>query len=921
MIKSFLLATFLVLISGFMYAQPGAGMRGAGMAGGMQSGRFYGKIVDAKTGKGVDAASVQLVTVKFDPATKQRKDTIVNGMLTQGNGDFALENVPFMGDYRLKITAIGYKVIEQKVSFLSPEIQQKLQQAFMQAAAAPKTDSAQAGAKMQPGAGNVMEIIRKALGSDMSKLMSLADKDLGNIKLDQEAVALDNVTVTATRSMTLAVDRKIFSVDKTLSASGGTATDIMRQIPSVNVDIDGGVTVRNTSPTLFVDGRPTTLTLDQIPADAIQSVELITNPSAKYDASGGGAAILNVVMKKNRKSGYNGSIRAGIDSRARPNLGGEFNMRQGKFNSFVSGQLGMRKSISNSDIATSYSPTTLSPRSDIIQDINNTSQGYFGFLRGGVDYFIDNRNTLTASANYMRGQFKNEETNSIRYDSFYTPIKRSTSDRNTDADGYFQNVGATLSFKHNYAKPGHELTADVNLNKNKSNNDANFNSQFYNADNTPMGNAIKQLTHSGSSSTYWVIQTDYANPLTDNLKLETGLRAQVRDFTSLNNNSFYDYSSGKFVVSPSISSNYHFTDQVYAAYATVTGKAGNLGYNLGLRAESSSYKGGVTGSDSSFKVNYPISLFPSAFFSYKIGDKSDVQLNYTRRINRPNFFQLIPYIDYTDPLNLRVGNPALTPEFTNSLEANFSHQFTNSHNLLFSAYYKNTNDLITNNQYKGLNPATSDSAIFNTFINANSSTRYGLELTSRNAFTKKFDVTSNLNFYNARINSNNIKNGLENKQNSFFGKITLTQKIGKANDWTIQLNGDYQSKTVVPVNSGGGGRGGFMGGGIQPAGSNGFVNPNYGADLSVRKDIIKNKNGQGYQGTITLSMNDIFRTRIYDVVTSSDFFYQTLRRRRDPQILRLQFNWRFGKVDTNLFKRKNLKGEMEGMQEGMSGAQ
>jgi hypothetical protein len=154
--------------------------------------------------------------------------------------------------------------------------------------------------------------------------------------------------------------------------------------------------------------------------------------------------------------------------------------------------------------------------------------------------------------------------------------------------------------------------------------------------------------------------------------------------------------------------------------------------------------------------------------------------------------------------------------------------------------------------------------------------------------------------------------------------MTLTQKLGAKNQWTLQANLDYQAKTVLPPSGRGGGFGGGgrgPGGGMfgaQPTGSQGYQNPNYGMDLSVRRDIIKNKNGQGYAGSLTLSMNDIFRTRIYDVVTEDPSFTQNLVRRRDPQVLRLQFNWRFGKVDTNLFRRKNMKGEMEGMSEGMN---
>lgn len=159
------------------------------------------------------------------------------------------------------------------------------------------------------------------------------NKDLGNIKLTVDAKQLQDITVAvASPSIKLSADKKIFNVEKNIMSAGGTGLDVMRNVPSVNVDIDGNVTVRNSAPQLLVDGRPTTLTLDQIPADAIESVEVITNPSAKYDASGGGAGILNIVLKKNKKTGYNGNVRAGIDKRGALNGGFDFNTRQDKFN-------------------------------------------------------------------------------------------------------------------------------------------------------------------------------------------------------------------------------------------------------------------------------------------------------------------------------------------------------------------------------------------------------------------------------------------------------------------------------------------------------------------------------------------------------------------------------------------------------------
>ena len=897
---------------------------GGGMGAGMQNGRFYGKIVDQSTGKPIDASSIQLISSKFDFVTRSKKDSIINGQLTEANGDFSLENVPFMGgEYSLKITAIGYKTRSQKVSFLNPEQTKKVMEVFAGITAAPKDST-----KKTVPAVNMMEELKKIFGGDMSKMMSIADKDLGNIKLEQDSKQLENVTVVGNKPlMTLAIDRKIFNVEKALTSQGQTAVEVMRQIPSVNVDIDGNVTLRNAAPTIFVDGRPTTLTLEQIPADAIQSVEVITNPSAKFDASGGTASILNVVMKKNRKNGYNGSLRTGVDSRGRYNLGGDFNIRQKKVNFFINGQYGQRKSKSWSDVNTNYLASGAKVASTITQDINGISKGQFGFVRTGMDFFIDNRNTFTVAGTFVRGTFENDENNYLYYDTLYSPVKRESAFRKTIGDGLFRNLGGTASFKHNFAKAGHEWTADVNYNKSRSNNESDLGLQSFFGNNLPKGNEFRQNAVSTSKSEFWVIQSDYSNPINDNAKIDAGVRAQIRNFSSTNINSYYDYSSSKYITNDLLNTNYEFTDQVFAAYTTYTGKKGKLGYNIGLRAESSNYDGTQIRKvgDTSFKVDYPISLFPSAFLSYKVSDKEDIQFNYTRRINRPNFFQLIPFVDYTsDPLNISQGNSGLTPEFTNSFEANYSKQFNNNHSFLGSIYYKKTNDLITRFFDTAFNPFTQQTVNRSTYINANSSTSYGIELTSRNNITKVWDITTNLNFYNATINNSNIAGvSNTNSQFSFYGKVNTDYRLGKTNSWTIQLNGDYQGKTVRPVGGGGGGgRGGgggggmMWGGGNQPAGSNGYVNPNYGVDVAIKKEFMKNK-----AASVTLSMNDVFRTKLRDTYTFDTYFNQRNISRRDPQVLRLQFNWRFGKQDINLFKRKNIRGEMEGMSEGMSGAQ
>ena len=168
---------------------------------------------------------------------------------------------------------------------------------------------------------------------DFSAMASAFEKDLGKITMKPDLQQLSNVTVTSSNSkLKMDIDKKVFNVDQNIVSAGGTALDVMRNVPSVHVDIDGNVKLRNAAPQIYVDGRPTTLSLDQIPADAIESVEVITNPSAKYDASGGNAGILNIVLKKNKKSGYNGNIMAGVDKRGAVNGGGNFNISQNKIN-------------------------------------------------------------------------------------------------------------------------------------------------------------------------------------------------------------------------------------------------------------------------------------------------------------------------------------------------------------------------------------------------------------------------------------------------------------------------------------------------------------------------------------------------------------------------------------------------------------
>lgn len=829
----------------------------------MDMGHFYGKVVDENTNKPLEAASVQLTQNKMDTATKQRKSVVVAAMLTNKRGEFSIDKLSLFGSYHLTISSVGHDTYSDQVSF------------------------------------------NLKMNGDKTQMLNAIDKDLGNLKLHPQAKELANVVITANKPiMQMSIDRKIFNVDKSLTSVGGTAVDVMRNVPSLNVDIDGNVTLRNATPQIFIDGRPTTLTLDEIPADDIESIEIITNPSAKFDASGGGAGILNIVMKKNKKPGYNGNIRTGVDTRGGSSAGANINVRQGKINVFASGNYFHFKSKS----------TNLTDRTDQINDLTSylhqsSKPNRDGRMKSGnlgFDYFMDNRNTLTVSGGIRQGKFGGNELMNIIRDTTYNGTTTHTlGTSNSNSDYTWNNYNGKISFKHNFAKPNKYITADANYDNSKNTNEQNIASQYYDADNNPTAPPYQQKTLGTGTSDNVTIQTDYSNPVTDKIKVEAGLRAAIRNSNSENDNFIVDQSNGKYVSISGLNSKYKYSDNVYAGYVTFSQKINNFTYQLGGRVESSKYSGELVDSNETFSNSYPLSFFPSVFLTQKINDKQDIQLNYSRKINRPNFWQLIPYYDFSDPLNISVGNASLVPEFTNLFELSYDLNMRNGNNIIATAYYRRSDNLISQYQYwdKNPNPAYNDSVFITSYVNANSSQAYGLEITSMNKIAPWWTLTENVNLYNSQINGSNLSSGnLNNQKLSWFGKINSTFLL--PSNFTIQINGDYTSKTILPPGRGAGGGNHWGGGNLATA--NGYSLPIWGFDAAVKKDFLKDKSL-----SVSLSMNDIFNTRItkvHSVSTSSKNIYsvQDIWRQRDPQQVRLNLSWRFGKTDFSLFKRKNM---------------
>ncbi len=870
--KPALLLLFIsTILSISIEAQPRFG------ASGHQSGRtgkMYGKVIDAKTGKPVSIASVSLLK------TEEGKQILAQGGITADNGEFSFDGLPLNEPLELVITALGYSELRKKVSFDLA--------ALMKAGAAMKNASASPDAS----------------GTDnLSAALDALNKDLGNIQLQPSTQNLAGVTVTASQpAFELQGEKKIFNVSQDLNSQGGTAADVMKNVPGVLVDADNNVSIRNSAPLVLVDGRQSPLTLDQIPSDAIDKVEVITNPSAKYDAEGGPGGILNIVLKKNRKTGYNGSVRAGVDSRGGSNLGGNFNARSGKINISFDGNANLRNGYEQdqTDRYENYGGQALQSH----QDGESNRGGSFLFGKLGLDFFATNRTSFSLGLLKMHGERRPDQSLDMTTDTLLGNgfINTGWARRNTGGNSNFDMNGIELSMKHLFPRSGEEFNFEASARGGSNGGQTDYATRYFTGPNESSVNRnIDEQSNSSGSNNFYSIQSDYSRPFANKDKLEVGVKATVRTTDSRIVNSVQD-STGEMVPTP-FGTNYNSSDQVYAAYASYSGNVGtNNSYQIGLRAESSNYLGALPDSNLNLKVSYPISLFPSLAYTRMLGGQQQIQFSYRRGIRRPSFFQLMPYVDYSDPLNIREGNPSLRPEFTNSIELSYMKNFTRSNYVLFTLYERHSDNLITNLQTMGVNQFSGENAIITTPVNAGSSDRYGGELTVGWDLSKWWNTTANANLYNGQLNDNS---GTSSSYFSGFGKLNNQFRFGSG--WSAQLSGVYQSRTNILASDASGGHGFNQ---QNSSTTQGYLEAQWFADASIKKSFLKNN-----MASLTLSVNDIFGTRKFVQHTESDFFVQDYSRISNPTMFRLSFNWRFGKQDTDLFRRKNMKAQMDNMQD------
>jgi hypothetical protein len=787
-----------------------SGAQAAGSKGGRAgTARVYGRVIDAQTRHPADYASVSILLVA--------KDSLISGMLTESNGDFSFDNIP-KGTFRLKVTYMGYK--------------------------------------------DYVKTITVAAG---------AEQDLGNIAIETNAKKLNEVVVTGERAAsTLAVDKKVFNVDKDLSSRGGSAMDVMQNLPGVAVDADGNVTLRNNSPLIYVDGKPTTLTLDQIPSDQIDRVEVITNPSAKYEAAAAGG-IINVVLKHNTKPGYNGLISMLVGTNDQYNGTANINFHKKKIGASLSANV----SGATSPTVSYDNRTNLNdPSSTFDQTLLKVNKRRYENIRAGLDFYISNRNTLSISEHVVFGWFSNTiNANQTSLDSANTEV---SAGKNYNYEGVTRrNYTTMIDFKHTYPRKGKEYNITLQYDRQTSVTTFIDTTDTY----SPAGNLLpgsagifKQDIPSGIESHMVTAQWDFTHPITDSLKLEYGVRGYYKRTNSFANTYSYSDSTGVYTFDAPLSTDFLTNETIDAAYFSVSQQKKRFSYQIGVRYEEDYFLGQLLNTPrETFSYRYPSSpsrfyesFFPSFFLAQSINDHHLFQLNATRKTNRPSPGQINPNLEVVDQQDYTKGNAALQPEFINQGEFNYSLTYS-AVDWLSSAYARYTEHPIVG--------ITTDSSqiLLATYTNGKGKFNYGWENTVKVFPVKNLSVSVDVNvFYTiiqAYLPEGNENALLTNAGFSYTAKAIINYKFPMG--FAAQVNGSYEAPKPVPE---------------------GMTLPVYYFDVAASKEL--------GQFTINFAVSDVLNSHVngynYDV---PDEYTQYLSKRRQPRYAKLGLTYKFGKED------------------------
>ena len=698
--------------------------------------------------------------------------------------------------------------------------------------------------------------------------------DLGTIYLEAASATLSGVEIKGEqRHVQYKLDKKVINVTKDLTASGGSAVDVLENVPSVDVDLEGNITVRGSSNfTVYIDGKPSVLegndALQQIPSSAIQRIEIITNPSAKYDPDGVGG-ILNVIMKKNKKPGLNGVVNLSVSTRNKYRGDVQLSYRTGKIN-WYAGVDGNRREFNifvNSEDRTWFDDTTY--RFTDIEG-SRTRKGY-GFL-GGFDYYLTEKSTLSISGKAGNYGFGMENLSKRRiYTIPYTSDEYSMSESHADRMGaYYQ---GNINFEHKFDDFGQKL--DLMVNFNRKNGDDTEEQSDYVTDS--LWNDIgltpsKLMTIQNDNNTDWRIKADYSKPIGEKGMLEAGYQSRIYRQNGGYIYQDYDTVTGNWIDNDAMSNTIDFSRDIHGGYITYGNSIGNFGFQAGIRGEYTYRDVQNKDSAAQFTINR-FDYFPSVHLSYLF--KKDIQLygSYSKRIRRPRERQLDPFPMVIDPYNTRVGNPELEPEYIDSYELGLQKTLKKSF-VSLEGYYRINKNKIT--RIKDVQP---DGTILHTYQNLNKDYTLGAELMVNAALAKWFNLNASINYYNYRLEGNIDGEDVAANSNNMSAKLNGSFRF--KNNFRVQLSGIYRSPTVTAQ----GHRKGFA-----------YTN------LAVRKSFFNRKL------STTLTVRDVLRTARFESWSESDNFYSHSTFSHESPIVTFTLTWYI-----NNYKKKKNRNNGEGM--------
>ncbi|MEZ5172413.1 MAG: outer membrane beta-barrel protein [Bacteroidia bacterium] len=704
--------------------------------------------------------------------------------------------------------------------------------------------------------------------------------DLGNLKMEPDTKLLKEFEVSAERDVfKTGIDKRIYYPDQDPAAAGGTAIDALKSIPGITIGADQSVQLRNQSPTIFVNGRPSLLTIDQLPTSEIERIEVITNPSSKYvaDATGG---ILNIIMKRNLKPGYFGRLNTSIGTNNQVGFNSSFSVREKKFMIQISGGINSVTNFNNGLSSRVYNDSLSNPVLNFKLNNYNQTRKFNYNVSTNSDIRLGIRSVMRISYSFSPNYSEVNESQIFDYHDA-ADVYISSGFRTNLQENNWLTHSSHISFRRDSPKPGKVFSTDFTFISSSNRN--NFNFDNYTLFQGFILPGDYQENRGSREADYGIFQIDYTSCDTLKTRIETGLRLAYKQSFSDFDVKIADNGQSTLQTDTTLSNSFRVDDFVGAAYFNISGEVGKWGWQTGLRFEDTYFLAEKLSTGESYSFIYPKNfkeldkaIFPSIYLSRKVGEKSVLQINYSRKIDRPGYMQLIPFITYADRQLVQIGNPVLSPSFLNIGEINSTFQ-AEKISLFSGLYFRYAQGAITHVIFPSANDP---SVLISTYANGKNQYSGGFEGNIKYRISQKFITNLNTNIFFTDISLQRDSAFISNRGWSWNAKLSIQYLINS--DWKIQLNGNYEAPRIIPQ---------------------GNILPVQYFDISINWK-------SGDKTNFSLVCSDVLNSKRFGTRYESAFIVQETYRRWETRYVRLSFTWQFGEPGKSLFRSRN-RGQRE----------